>query len=162
MRFKVLPPAPDALADLEAVHGAVPLVPDDEESCCARLVADAEVPSQDEAREWLTFLRALGLAEEGQRGYSRVRTEPDREALADAFRENVYAVDETLDALAGADGPLSAGAVFERLRDRVPAWERRRDAEWREVWRERVERLLEWAVLFGLVEREAGGYVVPG
>jgi hypothetical protein len=159
VRFKVVPPAPDSLAALEAVHGAVPLVPDDEESCCARLVADAAVPSQDEAREWLTFLRALGLAEEGQRGFSRVRTDADRETLAAAFRENVYVAAEALEVLAAADDPVAAETVFERLRDRVPAWERQRDAEWREVWSERVERVLDWAVVFGLAERADGGYV---
>lgn len=161
MRFKVVPPAPDALAALDEVHGAVPLVPDGEESCCARLVNDADVPSQDEAKEWLTFLRALGLAEEGPRGYSRVRTDLDRETLAAAFGEKVYAAEEALGVLADADHPLAAEEVFERLRDRVPAWERQRDAEWREVWTERVQRVLDWAVLFGLVEQEAGGYTVP-
>ncbi|WP_148040766.1 hypothetical protein [Halosegnis longus] len=73
MRFKIVPPVPDSPARIETVWKAVPIVPDPEDSCCQRLMADAGVPSQDEAKEWLTFCRALELAEEGPRGYARVR-----------------------------------------------------------------------------------------
>ena len=160
MRFKVVPPAPDSLDRVGTVHGAVPIVPDGEESCCRRLMRDADVPSQDEAKEWLTFCRALGLAEEGSRGYARVRdVDTDGDALAVRFRENVYAVEETLAVLADADGPLSTADVFDRLRDRVPAWERARSTDWAERWRERVDRILAWCVLFGLAEERDGGYV---
>jgi hypothetical protein len=159
VRFKVLPPAPDSLARLEAVWQAVPVVPDAEESCCVRLVRDADVPAQDEAKEWLTFARALDLAEEGPRGYSRVRGEFDPDTLAERFREHVYAADETLAVLAEADGPLAPDEVFERLRDHVPTWERQRQADWAETWTQRTDRLLEWAVLFGLADRADDGYV---
>ena len=159
MKFKVVPPAPDSLARLEAVWQAVPVVPDAEESCCARLMQDADVPAQDEAKEWLTFARALDLAEEGPRGYSRVRGEFDPDRLADRFREHVYAADEALAVLADADDPLDAAAVFDRLRDRVPTWERQRSTDWVETWTDRVDRLLAWAVLFGLADRADGGYV---
>lgn len=159
MKFKVVPPAPDSLDRLEAVWGAVPVVPDAEESCCARLMRDASVPAQDEAKEWLTFCRALDLAEEGSRGYSRVRGEFDPDTLAERFREHVYAADEALAVLADADEPLAAEAVFDRLRDRVPTWERQRSTDWAETWTERVDRILAWAVLFELAEREDGGYV---
>lgn len=159
MKFKVVPPAPDSLDKLESIWQAVPVVPDAEESCCARLMRDADVPAQDTAKEWLTFCRALGLAEEGLRGYSRVRGEFDPGTLAERFHENVYAADEALAVLANADGPLTAGTVFDYLREQVPAWERQRSADPTETWRERVERILEWAVLFGLAEREAGSYV---
>ncbi|MFB6117318.1 hypothetical protein [Halosegnis sp.] len=158
MRFKIIPPAPDSLDRLRAVHESVPIVPDAEESCCRRLIADADVPAQDEAKEWLTFCRALGLAEEGTRGYARVRDGWDPEMLPTRFRERVYAADETLTVLADADGPLSAEAVFEQLRDRIPAWERARSADPTATWRERVDRLLSWTVLFGLAERVEGGY----
>lgn len=159
MRVKVVPPAPASFDRLRAVHRAIPLVPDDEESCCTRLVRDADVPAQDEAREWLTFCRAIGLAEEGPRGFSRVRGAFDRDALAGAFRGRVYAADEALAVLDEADGPVSAEAAFDRLRDRVPAWERERTTDWTETWTERVERVLDWAVLFGLAERTEEGYV---
>lgn len=159
MKFKVVPPAPDSLARLEAVWQAVPVVPDAEESCCARLMQDADVPAQDEAKEWLTFARALDLAEEGPRGYSRVRGEFDPDRLAARFREHVYAADEALAVLADADDPLDADAVFDRLRDRVPTWERQRSTDWAETWTDRVDRILTWAVLFGLADRRGDGYV---
>lgn len=180
MRVKVVPHAPESLDRLREIHRAIPLVPDDEESCCARLVRDAEVPAQDEAREWLTFCRALGLAargstarntevslplglaEEGPRGFRRVRGAFDPDALAAAFRERVYAADEALAVLDEADGPVPVGAVFDRLRERVPAWERKRSTDWSETWTERIERVLDWAVLFGLAEREGEGYVRAG
>ncbi|MFC7175927.1 hypothetical protein [Halosegnis marinus] len=124
MRFKVVPPVPESLDRVEAVWRGVPIVPDAEESCCRRLMRDADVPAQDTAKEWLTFSRALGLAEEGPRGYARVRDGYDPDAFPARFREGVYAADETLAVLADADEPLSPDEVFDRLRDRVPAWER--------------------------------------
>jgi hypothetical protein len=159
MRYKVVPPAPGSLDRVEAVWRAVPIVPDPEDSCCQRLMVDADVPSQDAAKEWLTFCRALGLAEEGPRGYSRVRDGYEPDALPDRFRKHVYAAAETLAVLAEADGSLDANTVFDRLRDRVPAWERARSTDWEETWRERVTRLLKWAVLFELAEPVDGGYV---
>ncbi|WP_255195177.1 hypothetical protein [Halorarius litoreus] len=159
MKFKVVPPAPDSLDRLEAVWKGVPIVPDAEESCCARLMQDAAVPAQDEAKEWLTFCRALGLAEEGPRGYSRVRGAFDPDALATRFTEHVYAADEALAVLADADDPLAPDAVFDRLRDRVPAWERQRSTDWTETWTERTARILAWAALFGLAAERPNGYV---
>lgn len=159
MRYKVVPPAPDSLARVETVWRAVPIVPDPEDSCCRRLMADADVASQDAAKEWLTFCRALGLAEEGPRGYSRVRDGYTPEEFPDRFREGVYAAAETLAVLEDADGPLDGGEVFDRLRDRVPAWERARSTDWADTWRERVGRLLEWSVLFDLAQSVDGGYV---
>ncbi|MEF8791561.1 MAG: hypothetical protein V5A61_15655 [Haloarculaceae archaeon] len=158
MRFKVVPPAPDDLDALEAARRAVPLVPRSENDCCARVMDRAGVPARDEAKEWLTFMRALGLVTEGDRGYHRTRDPLDRDALAAAFRERVYGAADLLDAL-DPEEPRSAEAAFERFADAVPAWERRRHADWRRVWRERVGRLLDWAVLFGLATREDGGYV---
>lgn len=160
MKYKVVPPVADSLDRIEAVHRGVPIVPDSEESCCRRLMRDADVPSQDEAKEWLTFCRALGLAEEGQRGYARVRdVDTDPAALAARFRENVYAVEETLAVLEESREPQSIDEVFDRLRDRVPAWERARSTDWADRWRERVDRIMSWCVLFGLAAERDGGYV---
>ncbi|MFC7234210.1 hypothetical protein [Halosegnis marinus] len=159
MRFKVVPPVPESLDRVEAVWRGVPIVPDAEESCCRRLMRDADVPAQDTAKEWLTFSRALGLAEEGPRGYARVRDGYDPDAFPARFREGVYAADETLAVLADADEPLSPDEVFDRLRDRVPAWERARSTDWQDTWRERVGRILDWAVLLGLAAERDGGYV---
>ena len=155
---KVVPPAPDSLETLHETWAAVALVPEPEESCCARLMDRAGVPAQDVAKEWLTFLRGLGLVSEGERGYHRLREQDPAEVdLATRFREGVYGVEELLGYL-GAD-PLDADAAFDRFEDRVPNWERHHEADWRSVWRDRVRRLLDWAVLFGLAERTPEGYV---
>jgi hypothetical protein len=160
VRFKVVPPAPGDLGHVHAAYTAMPLVPNAEESCCARLMARTTVHAQDEAKEWLTFLRALGLVAEGPRGYRRVRdVDDDPDTLADRFRERVFAAEEALTVLEAADEPLTAEAVFERLRERVPTWERQRSSDWAEVWQERVARILAWAVLFHLAAREGDGYV---
>lgn len=158
VRFKVVP-APREV-DLEDARRAVPLVPEREDDCCVRLAADLGLRSRDEAREWLTFLRALGLVERGPSGFRRVRREADPGALREAFRERVYGAEEALCVLADADGPLPAGAVFECLREHVPPWERARHTDPERVWRERTERLLEWLARLGLAERADGGYAV--
>lgn len=160
MRFKPVPAAPESLDAVAAVQRAVPLVPGSEADCCARVMDRTHVGERDEARTWLTFLRALELVRETEAGFVRERRDLEREALATAFRERVFAAGDVLDALAAADEPLSADEVFERVEPRVPQWEREKDpGGWRETWRERVRRLLEWAVLLGLAERESGGYV---
>ena len=157
MKFKVVPDPPDDLGRVRAVQRAVPLVPGTVEDCCARVVAETPVAARDDAREWLTFLRALGLVAETDRGYRRTRADPDPATLAPAFRERVFAAGDVLDAVA-ADGPLTADRAFAAVRDRVPEWERSRHTDWEREWRERVRRLLDWAVLFGLVERADGTY----
>ena len=158
MQFKVVPPAPDSLADLRTAREAVPLVPRSEADCCARVMDRAGVPARDEAKEWLTFMRALGLVVEAERGYHRTDGSLERNRLAVAFCERVYGAESLIDSLDAAT-PASADEAFERFADLVPEWERRRHADWREVWHERVARLLDWAVLFGLAGREDGGYV---
>ena len=157
MRFKVVPPAPDSLDGLETARRAVPLVPRSENDCCARVMDRAGVPARDEAKEWLTFMRALGLVSRSERGYHRTREPVERDRLARAFRERVYGADDLLSAL--SDEPASVDEAFERFVDSVPDWERSRHADWKRAWRERVERMLDWAVLFGLAGRGGGGYV---
>ena len=157
-KVKVVPPAPASLDTLYETWRAVALVPEPEESCCARLVAKAGVPAQDEAKEWLTFQKGLGLVAESQRGFHRLReSDPAEVDLQTRFREGVYGAEELLGHLGTA--PLDAEGAFDRFEDRVPNWERHQNADWRTVWRERVERLLDWAVLFGLAERTPDGYV---
>ena len=160
MKFKVLP---EPVADLERVsetQRAVPLVPDPEVSCCARLMRRTDVASQDSAKEWLTFLRALRLVEEEGGRYRRLPHAADPADLREAFRERVYLAEDVLDLLAASDGPVDEETAFERVRDRLPEWERHRHADPEAVWRERVRRILEWAVTLGLANRaEGGGYV---
>ncbi len=159
MRFKVLPEPADAIEDVAAMQAAVPLVPDGETSCCARLMRRTDVASQDAAKEWLTFLRALELVEESEGEYRRLPHEADPERLRASFRERVYLAEAALSVLAEADDPVGVDAVFDRLSDRVPQWERHRHEDAADVWRERVRRLLEWAVVLGLADRVEDGYV---
>ncbi|MFC7154560.1 hypothetical protein ACFQPA_03705 [Halomarina halobia] len=158
MKFKVVPePRPPSFARDAA--RALPLVPGTEDDCCARLMADAGLPSRDVAKEWITFLRALGLAAESDGGYYRTRADPTDADLARAFRERVHTADDVLATLEAAEEPISPEAAYERVRGDVPQWERSRRTDWERVWRERVRRILEWAVAFDLaerVEREGG------
>ncbi|MGB9987584.1 hypothetical protein [Salarchaeum japonicum] len=156
MRHKPVPPAPDALDGLWAVHAAVPDDPRTESDCCARVVARTNVTERGDASDWLTFLRALSLARATDEGFERVDDDPSRAALSRRFRENVYGAQEVLEVL--GERPQSADAVFAAF-DAVPRWERETEG-WADEWRERVRRLLDWAVLFGLAETESGGYRV--
>ena len=156
MRLKVAP-EPRSPAFVREVSAALPIVPGSEDDCCARVIEATDVGSREAAREWITFCRALDLAEETDSGYRRLPDAPDDAALARAFRERVFAASEVRDALE-TDGPRSVDEVFERVREAVPTWERNRSPDWQADWRERVRRLLEWAVVFGLAERVDDGY----
>ena len=158
MKFKVLP-EPASVGTVAEIQAAVPLVPDREVSCCARLVDRTDVGARDAAVEWLTFLRALELVEEVDGRYRRLPHEADPGRLRRSFRERVYLADDALAVLAAADGPVGVEAVFERLADRIPRWEQLRRVDDDGVWRERLRRTLEWAVVLGLAERADDGYV---
>lgn len=158
MRVKPLPAPPDDLDAVRTAHGAVPLVPGNEGECCARLADRLDLPARDEARTWLTFLRGLGLVRRVERGFVRIRRDPDRDDLARSFREGVFGARESL-ALLGED-PRPADAVYEGFEPRVPGWERaKHPGTWREIWRDRTADLLDWLVLLGLARRADGGYV---
>lgn len=158
MQFKPVPAPPDSLGFLEEARATVPLVPKSEHDCCGRLMDRTSVDVRGDAETWLTFLRALELVAEHDRGYARTRTAFDHEAVAEAFEERVFAADAVLDALRSTDEPLDVDAVFREVEDVVPRWERDRHPDWRDVWRDRVADLLEWAVLLDLAERSDGGY----
>lgn len=159
MQFKLVPDAPADLETVASIREAVPLVPRDEDDCCARIQRRTDVGPRDEARTWLTFLRALELAEEGPSGFRRTRRDVDPDGLRRAFRERVYGAETVLEILAIAEDPLAPAAVFERFRDAIPQYERNKYGDRvDEIWRERVERLLEWAVLLELAERTGEGY----
>ena len=157
MKFKIVP-APRSRGFVGEAQQALPLVPGSENDCCARLVDRTDLDARDEAREWITFLRALGLAEETGSGYRRLRRDPAPDDLAAAFRERIFGAEAVLAVLDAADEPLDAEAVYERFREEVPNWERYRRADWDEEWRERVDRLLGWTVVFDLAERVDGAY----
>jgi hypothetical protein len=139
---------------------AVPLVPGSEDDCCARMLDRTDLTSRDEARTWLTFLRALGLAEEQSSGFTRTREDPTPEFLAEQFRANVFGVPALLEILDDAERPLSADEVFEQFEDEVPTWEHHKNPNsWEKIWGERVAFLLDWAVLLGLLHSEDEEYV---
>lgn len=158
MKFKVVP-EPRSIEFIEKTRRALPLVPGSEDDCCARLLNRTDLPARDAAREWITFLRALGLAEETDSGFRRLRCDPSRTALADAFRKRIFGAETVLDVLS-TDEPLGVDAVFERFREQVPNWERYRRTDWENEWRERVRRLLGWVVVFDLAECVDGRYRV--
>lgn len=159
MRFKPLPEPPEGLDAVGDAQSAVPLVPGSENDCCARLMRREGFESRDVARTWLTFLRALELAEETDSGFRRTDRDPTFENVRESFRERVFGASETVDVLREADEPLPSEQVFERLRETVPGWERERRRSWVEHWQERTETLLDWLVLLDLAAREDGGYV---
>jgi hypothetical protein len=159
MRYKTAP-GPVGLVGLDvldAAHRALPLVPEEVDDCCARVVERTAVPDRDHARGWITFLQALGLAEETSRGYRRVRTGVDPEALAEPFTENVFGVADLLTVLETGESQ-TAEEAFDSLRPTIPEWERDRHADWEAVWLDRVERLLAWSVAFGLAGRDGDRY----
>jgi hypothetical protein len=156
MRTKVVPPA-RGLEVLQAAQGALPLVPGSEADCCTRIRDRTEIPARDEAREWLTFLLALGLAAESERGFHRVRDPPEEGALGQAFRAEVFGVRELLAAM---DEPLTDEAAFEAVRPAVPQWEHNHHTDWEAEWRERTARLLGWGVVFGVFRETDEGFVV--
>lgn len=172
MRVKPVPAPPEAVDRPFEIRDALPLVPEPEESCCDRLVRRTSVDDAESARDWLTFLRGLGLVAEGPTGYRRTRegddggTERDSPGsrtpsgdLGDALLEGVYGAREVRTLLEESEDSLTADEAFERF-EAVPRWERHRNPEWETVWRERVGRLLEWLVLVGRAKREGDGYTV--
>lgn len=137
----------------------MPLVPGTENDCCARLMRRREFQSRDVARTWLTFLRALELAEATESGFRRTDREATPENVRESFRVRVFGAAEALDALQDAGDPLSVEDAFAHLRSTVPGWERHKQRGWEDAWEERVGDLLDWLVLLDLAEQTDDGYV---
>lgn len=154
MRVKSVPASPESLDSLETIRKAVPLVPESEASCCDRLASRTGVDPES-ARDWLTFLKGLGLAREGETGFHRVPEEP--EDVGEALVAGVYGAREVEAILYGSGRALTGQEVFERF-EAIPRWERHHHRDPEAVWRERVERLLGWLVLVGRAEHAGGGY----
>jgi len=155
MRYKIVPPV-RSVAFLREAAETLPLVPGSVEDCCSRVRDGTAVTSRDEARAYLTFMQALGLVAETDRGFHRVREQPDDAALSEAFRDRVFGAREVLAAV--ADEALTADEAFAVLGEKIPRWERDRHEDWEAEWRERTERLLEWGVEFGPVVVDDGQY----
>ncbi|MFC5366889.1 hypothetical protein [Salinirubrum litoreum] len=159
MKFKLVPPAPDSLDFVRQAQQAVPLVPGSEDDCCARLLRRTGLPARDDARTWLTFLRALELATETDAGFKRLSQEPTPEQLRDAFVRRVFGVEELLATLREAEDPITTEEAFARLRERVPQWEHYKNpTEWKDIWQERTGDLLDWLVLLNAAVETDEGY----
>ena len=180
MRFKPVPEPPGDLAFVETVRRSLPETAGDVEDCCAHLLEETHLTDRDEAATWLTFLRALELAAEEPAGYHRRGADSstagespslERDRLRRAFRERVDGAEAVLAALEDAVEPCStspdsqarqdadraqtAAEIADSVRDgRSSGPERSRSHRFEE---DRVERLLEWAVLLGLAERAENG-----
>ena len=159
-RFKPIPKPPGERGAITEVRSAVPQVPKAEDNCCRRVLDRTSVDDHEEARRWLTFLRALGLVEETELGYVRTDRDPEPDALRTAFCERVFGVRELLKALDGVDRELTAAEATEHLRSSSTRWGRvnRRKSGDDDRFVERTERLLSWGVRLGLLERTGDGY----
>ncbi|MDS0475485.1 hypothetical protein [Natrinema sp. 1APR25-10V2] len=179
MRFKPVPEPPADLAFVETVWRSVPETAGAVDDCCAHLLEETPIADRDEAATWLTFLRALELATEESAGYRRRSPGPsddadtalERDRLRRAFRERVDGTEAILAVLADAvehgstspdsqtrrdaDRALTAAAVADAVSDGPSDGERR--ARRTRIEEDRIERLLEWAVLLGLAERAENG-----
>lgn len=156
MRYKPVP-TPVSVDTLSATQAAVPLVPGSTDDCCARIVDRTTVESREAARAWLTFLEALELVETTDAGYVRSDRDPTDPAVATAFEDRVYAASEVLAAVRSNDGPVSVAAVVDAV-ELTPRWEQHRSPTPSNEWRDRVEAILAWATVFGLVTRTTDGY----
>jgi hypothetical protein len=115
-------------------------------------------PERDEAAKWLTFLRALGVVAEHERGYARTREDVDANGLVNRFLDGVYLAPAVRDAVANADEPVSADAVFDAVASEVPQYERNKYPDsWREVWGDTVARELDWLALLGELDATEDG-----
>ena len=153
MKLKPVPEPPAEFAFVERAQRAVPLVPGDEDDCCARLLRRLDLPSRDVARTWLTFLRALELAAETPSGFRRTDVEPTVDGCRAALLDRVFAAAAVRDALDAAE-PRTADDVFAAVRETVPGWERHKHASrWESVWRDRTADLLGWLALLSAADR---------
>lgn len=156
MRYKPVP-TPASVDALDAVQAAVPLVPGSTSDCCARIVGRTHVERRDDARAWLTFLTALGLIAETGSGFVRTDRDPTDPGVATVFEDHVYGAREVLAALADAETPVDAATVTESV-SVVPRWERHRSPTADTDWQNRVQALLDWAVVFDLASNTSDGY----
>jgi hypothetical protein len=143
MRYKVAPP-PRSLSDLQQIRRAIPLVPDDELDCCLSIQRAADIDDREQARQYLTFLRALDLVATDTRGYYRTQDEFDIKRINTAYQDNVFLVVELCTAATG-----DPNEAFEAIRGEIPRWERERHCDWEDVWRERVWNIIKWGQTFG-------------
>ncbi|WP_330632342.1 hypothetical protein [Halocatena halophila] len=158
MKYKVVPPIRDR-SFIETATTSLPVVPASEADCCGRLQADTSIESRDVARQWITFLQALGFVTEADGKYYQGRSPPTD--LGTAFLEGVYGAQTVVETVADSDTPLRVGEVYEAVKAIVPQYERSRRTDWEAVWETRIARLLAWAVEFELLVSSDAGYSSP-
>ncbi|AFO57320.1 hypothetical protein [Natrinema sp. J7-2] len=172
MQFKPVPEPPADRTLLATVRRALPVTAGDVDDCCQRLVDETPLETREAAATWLTFLRALEVASEDPAGFRRRAASSGTESdtpddldwddLGRAFRDRVYGAETVLTVLERADGPRTVEAVVDAVQERRRTTDGRpRPSRATTHRRERIERLLEWAVVFDLAERDGTGYRPP-
>jgi hypothetical protein len=161
VRYKTVPDPCD-LDRVQEIHAAVPADPEATDDCCARLCTVGSVRDRDAAREWLPFLTALGLASRTDAGYHRLDWR-ERAHLAESFENHVLGARELLDIVDTA-GPMSVERLFVNptLRDAVVtgAAGREESPHQQRAIKSRIERLVGWSEVLGLVARNSAGEFV--
>ena len=159
MRFKWVVEPPATLNGMADAQRAIPLVPASEADCLRRLVDRTDaVDDREGAREWLMFLRAIGLVKRTPSGYCRERVELSASELVDRLCDSIYGAREIYGRLEAADEPSSVDDFAETVD--LPTWEQHHHTDPERVRRQRFRRLAEWFVLCGLGERTADGYLI--
>jgi hypothetical protein len=142
---------------LRAVYEAVPADPTETDDCCARIREATDLPDRESAREWLVFVRALGLAGRDNRGFYRLEWPDDRQVLGEAFENGVLGARELVSAIAES-GPVTREQLVDILAADDTFPDNRREAGSGLGLETRVDRLLEWSVLFELGTETDGRY----
>jgi len=155
IRYRSVPEPREEL--LRDVYEAVPADPAATDDCCARIREATALPDRESAREWLLFLRALGLAGRTDRGFYRLEWTEHRQALGQAFEDGVLGARELLGAIAES-GPVTREQLVEDLATDDAFSPGRQGAGSGPDLETRVDRLLAWSVLFELVTETDGRY----
>jgi hypothetical protein len=161
MRFKCVPAPPATIEAVATAQQAVPLIPTTEADCFRRLVDRTDetmISDRDDARQWLPFLRALDLVDRTPSGYRRHRDELTAGESVDRLLDGVYGARELYSLLDATDRPLSVDELTDQETVDLPTWERHHHTDHDQVRRKRQQRLVDWFVLCGAVERTPEGY----
>jgi hypothetical protein len=161
VRYKTVP-GPCDLDRVQEIHAAVPADPEATDDCCARLCTVGSVQNRDAAREWLPFLTALGLASRTDAGYHRLDWR-ERAHLAESFENHVLGANELL-GVVERDGPMSVERLFvdPTVREAVVtgAPEQHESPHQQRAIKSRIERLVGWSEVLGLLSRNSAGEFV--
>jgi hypothetical protein len=155
IRYRSVPEPREEL--LRDVYAAVPADPAATDDCCARIREATELPDRESAREWLVFVRALGLAGRTDQGFYRLEWTEEPQALGEAFENGVLGAQEVIEAIAES-GPVTREQLVDILTADDAFSVDRQGAGSGPDLETRVDRLLEWSVLFERVAETDGRY----